>query len=305
MAHAQASHAQLSSTHHTPSSSESKTMKTTIAKSTNLLDCPLEIRIMIYTHYFSSGPSHIEVEPQGDWGSYEVRIRVIYGPNGSFESKSDPMRRIFRHQGSFKSKQGLLGTNKSVRAEALPIFRQYHTFLVGRRPNATDLGISNTTHGLASSSVGRAITRMDFRRPFFPSELGTRQFPSIVQQLLDHCPQLRFLKFRWALLRTPGQGADTDSQLSPGSEGAGLLRQLCRRLVRLEIILFHFAWCDFQESQGVAPANYWTLDWRGQPPQWYKIMPTKIRSWTLQSRWSLDCARLGAGDVGWSGVVLK
>lgn len=304
MAHAQASPGRLSSSLHTPSSSESKTMKTTTSKSTNLLDCPLEIRIMIDTHLFSSGPSHAVFEPQGSCGSYQGRMRMIFGPNGSFESQKGLKRRIFRPQGSFKSKQGLLRTNKRILAEALPIFRQIHTFPVGTRLSDIYLGISNTTHSLAGN-VGKAITRMDFMKPFVLDGHGTQQIPQIMQQFLDHCPQLRFLKFRWALVMRPGEDMSTDTQLTPGSEGARLLRKLCLRLVRLDIILFHYGWSDFQEFQGIAPGESWTLDWRGPLAQWLRSIPTKLRSVTLQSRWSLECARVGTGDVNSSGNVLK
>ena len=279
-------------------------MRITTSNSTNLLDCPLEIWILIYTNYFSGGPFHPVREPQGTCESYQGWMRIMFGPNGSFESQKGLKRSIFRRNGSFQSKQGLLGTNKRIRAEALPIFRQTHTFPVGTRSRDIYLGISNTTHSLAGDA-GRAITRMDFIKPFLLDAHGTRQIPQSMQQFLDHCPQLRFLKFRWALLTRPGEDMDTDTQLSPGSEGAQLLKKLCMRLVRLEIILFYYGWCDFQEFQGIAPGDYWTLDWRGRLAQWPRSIPTKLWSVALQSRWSLECARLGTGDVDSSGDVLK
>ena len=221
---------------------------------------------------------------------------MIFGPNGNFESQKGLKRKIFRPQGSFKSKQGLLRTNKGVRAEALTIFRRLHTFPVGTRSSDTNLGISTTTHPLAGN-LGRAITRMEFMKPFVLDSDSTRQVPQIMRQFLDHCPQLRFLKFRWALLTRPWENMDTKTQLSTGSEGARLLRKLCVRLVRLEVILFHYGWCDFQEFQGIAPADHWTLDWRGPLAQWPRSIPTKLRSVIVQSRWSLECARMKMVDV--------
>lgn len=225
------------------------------AKRTPLPFLHVDIRFLIYEHFFSSKTHHAYIQDL----STRIASSTIQGPLffdqlslGTQDVSLQPLRLQYRL--SAHTKISLLLVNKTIYAEALPFFHHLHTFHMAlRRASSAPLTIPAHLPLGIRHSLGR-ITRLELLHD--RDDLDSESDINVAMHLgfvRECCPSLTHLTVDIAapLLDLDDQDADDDDDAGPLLDSFLVLQELWPRLSWLRICmlepfeLFELAHRDF------------------------------------------------------------
>lgn len=202
------------SQHHRPGKKSPRSTfgKVTTTEGGNLFKLALELREMIYEYHFSQ--ERQQTSPASLWMG---------------ESRSTLLLKL-----------PLLRTSKVVRADALPSFYKCHTFRIQHPANCWALNCAMISHFMTSGI--QPMRRVELLTPCDEIEVTIHapQVGPYLQGFLDLFPQLRLLILHFFDNKAPVQqkfNSSKHGKFDPFT--LKLLKQLSKRLDRLEMVLYH------------------------------------------------------------------
>lgn len=230
----------------------------TIAKGTNFLSLPIELRNMIYEYYFAMRdyiPALGEPIPDpAPWRKLEP-LSPAFATHCVQDWDTLPPEPIASTKSvSANDKIPLLQTSKAVYAEARPFLYLYHTFAFARgnwnfRFCDDDL---NPAQEVNHQPLGW-LTKVELtnNQRYFPNPYRKEERVDVYRQLFelgDHCPHLKHLVLELYLWSGPRHGA------------FDFLSRFSDRLTYLEIRVQGWHWSFGPLSNDldrIAPLGYW------------------------------------------------